>query len=1772
MFQNVQNRTSFPFYTSLLQDEIAKKLMGAGITDEDGELTEKAKSNLETKDLIIDGNSNNPNHLEILKTIQIIFDDPFCPDGRCPAISLNVETSIKDIACNTNNYFLNRFKKSIKLYWTGSSIWPVLKNFMPEILAKITFPIAQKDTINKFITPNFQQLLSSRPNDYDFKFLSGNPDPTVNAEIANKGVVEPLVKKFICTKPDPRAIKKELAKSQEIAKNRSKTSYLAKKINHLTLSKLDQATLLALFFDINGFLKVSDYSDIEKGYSSSLRSIGSKKKAYDFLISGSTRKTITAINALKLRIYFDTKGKITKVKLGSYLGKSSVGQSVIDKITSNMTFEDNGVADISDFFRSLSHYTQDGHTIKEGWPRKIMKALKEEQLKCKEVPLSEILFHRLLSRVKGHHQDEQEFLVAMTFNLSAFLYSIDNEYLNEINLLWQLISDHLDKATKDYKYVRKDPIIKALLDVKQNSLITFKDIYMMFQIIAYLLANCNLRKNFQYNSFFTQIDKKVIYRIKLKDRPLNLKDDENPLDLCVLFFSYDLPNAIEYLNKIAKKNPVFLTVFNNFYTVMTQGDQITFHPDQSSYSKDSWDPRLSLSDCQSPLLEIMDCKNVHVWKIGYQLSLSVLAQKNEPLFFKEVLKKKIAMLGSNWASEDLKNQKDDSLYECKAQHLNEWNIGDVIYDLFSIKVEPFLSVAWVHFEKYEREKENPLVAALFIRILKYSLNELSISKNKESEFSKINEGVLIELIKYMARPNIFPLEKKLGWAIEIYLKHELHFSDDLKEALFESFIRILNEIKSPIKEINSKILKHIPKISLTLIRNRSISLHNDIKTISFARVLNHLNIFANEAPEFHNSYDSALSPIIEKAKKNNIGFFNHQKDFDLISFSLKENKKEHFSYFKQAIEKNLMILESAKFTVENVNALFFLMEWLVHSEHIWEERHLFIKTITTICKISPASENNCISVSLLENFHQSVIKAPYLDLLNFYLKVFAMHDGIFSHLFLKFQIEILSQQTEKDLKEFFILVTANLLKYNGGTHLQKVKVSLELYIQRLYDFGLNAQILDLYTVNPQLECSYSSKSISNLLEICSSYISKDNLDIQTKEKIVEIIKSIPESPFLVSKELETLQSLFHYFYDISNKNNDLFDCSYWLEKERLLSGSENQGFYLKALELIEKFAKKGHVHETELWILKIKPLKEFEASWIKLYPIIFNLGYLSPCLEILKKTATSNNDKFGIEWSVVLELMLDKVFELGNCSDNQIRIRQRSIIDLIKIIITDAPWINNRQRFKYIEIVSTYASLQNVEKILLQLVSPEKYNIKMTVTEKIVCWKLVLGRLSKEKSIVFLNVSDWGRLVWRDFQLQEKGKLISPFSMLLKGIVNALENPVFFEAPKESKKSKKIVKKQPKITVVDSARNAILFFESIESINPVAIKSTDFLKDPSTLLNFAKIILLSEVKKNDIDTLIDALTSLKIILTDIDYDPIIEQLAVQCFIKHSKQISKNNSIKVYSIAFSIIQYIQECTHLSEIENFTVLQFIYDVIQNIRVDILNGSVKVNSNSSKQNDPFSKMGPLLSLIKNSLLGIVENDWANKRNVPSSHKFLIDWALNILIDDAGFFAWAGVERCLKRNENLRLYLDDNEIEIVKYNQRKFEIGMLDKKLYVLSEYIFNKISSHNRLRYRETIIRNNGYGKNFRYYKNEDKSFDVTSQMCALFFIISSIALLGLIIFKLYEVYNPYEPTLPPALPPIVPIVPRAFQPIDPTQEFCEGVPCFEGLPYFTSIVED
>nr|MBA2726873.1 hypothetical protein [Parachlamydiaceae bacterium] len=1574
--------TNYPFYRCTDKDKEIYELIEADIIDWKGSITKTAREKI-TRDLCkLDS--------LLIEKIRKFIQETFTINGRCAA-PMDIETSIYEIAQSIDSACENKFLKRPKIVLVGGRIWSLLKDSILRIMTTIS---SAKVHGTHYIAKPFFQRLETTPNDTDWQFRLDLENIADWDTVIDEGLVAPLAEKLKQGMFNPYSLALELANLKRNAKDKP-NSYLGELFKKQFSPADIGPSLYEYYIKAFGFLRAKDLRNEKVCFS--LRSLGSEGKVHDCIFPFLANTTITPITALCVDVTPIIRNEENpEIYLESLIGPSviNVVQAIVDGLFSNFTFKESAFADRMDFARTMSHFMQGGGCIRDGLLQKAISALlnerKNQQIgkNTQKTPLSEILGAQLISRMTHHHQGNLNILVVLALNASAILYKMNIGNLKEIQELWQYVFNYIDKVGRNIHRSKSNQIgkIDEKTHSESKSLIeqmkillrdpnfSYQDLYAMIQVSSALILHGNLRCESDYSCKPTQIGQDLYIQIVLNsskdlgvmDKSLGKKDNSN----YVLLFPYDLPEAIQHLAHVAGSSPTTFHHLRHIYDILTANREPVFGIEKSPLQQYSSDPRLNLSICRDKALTFLNQKQVQAWKTGFLLSLSLLAQKNEEVFFRLLSRKMLDMFLDNWAPESFKSDILSAFQS--AASLNSFPLKthkktEFVTWLFATGKEMFIDLAFEYLDEVGDEENYEVNVLLYHNLLTICFGNHSTEIPKE---------VSKKVIQRMELQQIYLPKTSLNIIMKLYKLKCITEDPEIEKNLFNVLVNTIQRMKSAPKNVREFALQVI------LMKNRLLS---PLQSLRFACEIHRLELIPEVNTETFLEFKSALETIhLSLANEKGLNLKELTDEFDISSPFASQFCSHNLPLLKSSINNALQQLQKSKGSLNNREVLFIFLRRLLQIESIWEERNYLLQIIKSMAESSPAVDIESHIEGILDQFNSQNSSIPPFELLNFYL---GEKDRFLKPILMKLVINILSHSHEKFLEEHFRTVTTYLLQ-NADLNfaLKRVHKLPFNFLQKLFDFGLFNEIVKINVAIPQ---SYQGNlsHFANILIHASSKLlfeSKSKILTESLENIEQLLEKIPETAIADVNVKTMMRSLCQYFFKSNLNKRDLFKGSRWLEKEGVFSDDLDDAFYERNFELIGHLADKGHVREAGELIIKLDTPQGFEKSWLTIYKIFLRGGHISNCINLIENKnalASINEKSLRGSWLEILAEMLLQTIAISKESDIADKTQLHSLFVICNKLAFECKPTKKGFWFEYINHAADFAPIAVLEDILYSMANLKEYSIPLEKQEKITCWNKVLGRLSNQGSKVFFQASKWWPQVWEEFNAEHLDEKLDLVVKLIKGGEAAID----FYTPKKGE-GKSVHNSIDSQVIAKGAKEIISIIDT-----PEIVPLRRYIDFKNESLSLSKVFMSTRVSKNKVQ----AMMNLTNFFLYREYDPIVEQTTVLLFNEFLKEMMGCKEEEHHWAALYAIYCIQGCQHHYEADHFVILEYLQSVVED----------KGNNSSGKLENPFYME---MRMITKAIQGVLENPWHKTQKIIGKEKSLMGWGLGRLCDSSTFRGW--------------------------------------------------------------------------------------------------------------------------------------------------------------------
>lgn len=671
---------------------------------------------------------------------------PFKLDSECRMAILSILTEESDVKCRFPLHIKNSMQEiclevrkvaneKIKILFVAGGLVKALKPLFIDFFDHCG--------LNDMITTLFKDKLNTKPNDYDFQFLSSADAK----EIVDVGVVSLLASKINWELINPSQLMDEL---KRFKKHSERIPYLKQVFAEHPKYK-DLAKLAVKVF---AFVKANDSAGHYY-----FRNIASSENSYDcFIPVGDPPK----INSFCIDISQIDK-EDTELYLESLLGKEMLLQAIIDANFAILYSDPNHPANELDFARTICHLSKRGRLSGNGWLAKAYAAFNQEREK-REWTLSTMLLTQLVSRADSHHRSPQA-LIVLAFNASAILINMDPTLEAEIQKLWEEIGNHIIKAGKGGL---NDPLIKQIKILMCDSGCSFRVLLSQIQVSAMLSQH---EGKGSYRCLPTQSEEMLYTQVVI-----HFSEKEN-VDIGTLVFPFALSESIAFMEEHSLKS---------IHDLLTEGSTVAVGINKSVLRKDKYrlDTRRKFSESTQGALNLLKIKGEEPWRMGFLLTLSHLAMSDDEMLLKDLLEKLISMLLNQWASDGFKAEMAflmhsmliNSGISVRDAFFQAPMPNSIIGDLLSSDNKCLKDLGWRYFKKVEN-KPHAVLEKLYLDLV-----------NSSSEVS-----LLKDLLKYMANSNQLSIESALKVYSILFSKSDLQ---DLEEDLLEAVLGSIQKIKT----------------------------------------------------------------------------------------------------------------------------------------------------------------------------------------------------------------------------------------------------------------------------------------------------------------------------------------------------------------------------------------------------------------------------------------------------------------------------------------------------------------------------------------------------------------------------------------------------------------------------------------------------------------------------------------------------------------------------------------------------------------------------------------------------------------------------------------------------------------------------------------------------------------------------------------------------------------------------------------------------------------
>lgn len=1232
--------------------------------------------------------------------------------GRKNELSPGIDHSIGKICRQASDSALKTGKK-IEILIRGIGILYVVASMIPKILDTWCPELIGNEVV---LTSSFRKLSTTSSHTFKWEFRTRNETNEESGyKLFQESILEPLVDKFKKLQCNPSDLAILLA--EEKKSNRSPYFLgLTRKYGPITreMSFLSDFCIEAFLFTVA--------ADAE---SFKLRRFTDREVSHDCIFPNNTGILATAKESLFIDITpcIDKKftGNLSSIRSMQGDPSEKVLQALSDNFLLLITFDPNLPVEVSDFTRTISHFTTGGRCYQKGWLTAIVNALKEHCID-RDMSLSKVLEQQLITRSANHHRNEPSDLIALTFNASALLYKLDHETEGEIQKLWQLIFAYLDKLEDKPKSYLRFPVIEKITIVMRNPDSKFKDLYHTYIQIASQIDQNRTRNMISYP---TQTDGLLFSQWEMvPEENASGRAHRNPI---VLFFPFELSSALGHiatLRELPSPIPLYLDAVASDKT-------LNFRFGQSKLSRFTEDPRRTYSTSLASALLLSEKKQEAFWQIGFLSTLSLLALRHDSYVLKTVLEKFIAMLKSNWASCAIK-QTSINLF-CRTLKENNITIPPAIFQsivnknerrdlgtyirlivaLLKTEEPSFLDYAYEQFKLIEVGKyDYRTLKDAYTNLLDHSVTCI---KNA-SDSSGITGGRrrwLNELLRRIIR-DLLP-EHTLRLLCKSYVELQGMLSEQdpqLEEKLFESILNALEQMKkvSDPSPIDSDVW-----IFLTTSQNRSVSL---LKTIRLLKALDRLRLWN----------------LTEEMQSEKIALIDRAKTLDLsLYFRIAPTSDEIVEKHRQ-IDLSEMLSENPV----DVEKLFYFMHLSIAKKRNFEELHRLFDEIRDRIFHDLSFARRSELCDLLVNFHNKFFKK-------------------YGHLLYKCLLSFLPGETDSFLKSRLLERIYISLKHSEYSRpvsdsdyrdfirqtdaLSSQERSFLRYESEKFLRELAARKMD-HEIFAFCE-SAGSPPITTHPENFSIYIAAiQNKKVSTGYPVsIETLEDLLlHAPFQAAPSADLYSHLtdIYRFLTLSRRKPDsMIEAYQWFLKESKIRNKVpskdlfDRDYYLRTLDFANELIKSKYYSQAYHVTSKISFLPAYRVRWLEICLLFLKNNQIRYCNLLLNNKIFLNNFEDAELWQQLFNHLILNSMTLTKADDKELL---SSVYTNMQTLFKNTPTSSKTLLMNYFHASAFNGPLNTVEEAFTTL-----FKLPFTEEERNKCKSQFLQRFRTEGSKLLLT-------------------------------------------------------------------------------------------------------------------------------------------------------------------------------------------------------------------------------------------------------------------------------------------------------------------------------------------------------------------------------------------------------------------------------------------------
>jgi hypothetical protein len=1565
--------SKIPFYTLSQEDHLAFSLQEKGKIDKNGRVINQGS--LKESDYEIS--------LDIRLKLTQLFKKTIPIEGRCYNVPLGIISSLEEVKNST----FSVSDKKIKVIFQGSGMLSFLTPLMERIFTKWCADSCSEE-LNVFITPLFKSIT---PNDYDFKF---ELDEAGDSEtIVNQGLVELLAEKLKKKVFRPDLLALELDKYKNKIINKSVQSYVKKIFAGYPRIRSSLPDLHVLFVKAFAFQKAADVSTVDTRFSERKMG-GSQSLSYDCFFSKRTLQTTTPLNSLYIDVTDLLEGKDGSFYLESTLGPKKKLQALSDANLRIMTFDAKKPAERGDFARTISFFTLGGRCYQEGWLQKSITAF-EAEVKAEKIDFPELLAAQLIGRLIDHHQNQPAVLVALAFNASALLLTLRPSYKDEIQKFWRLIFSHLDKIEETFHHVMSQPFVEHIQMIMRDPSFNFEDLYYQIQVTTALKQNCSAIPYDKYPCKSTQTDGRIFNQIQV-----TIPRSENDKAYSMIFFSpYHLLGAIQYLNRFIHLPPTITTCLSRFHDIFIEGRSLVFNFGNSPLKEYIKDPRRTYLECLTHAKQLLTIKHEHSWLMGYLLTLSSLAQKNDIKESQELLISFSKMLQEKWASENFKKKVIEILHQTLS---NSGITNELIFNGLekkktlthilnwiqtSIKSHwtPLSHLAFEYMDNIEKEKSEEECIAFYNEIIK---------RYRDSKIGQVEEATLKVLVPRIAFHAKLPLNSKLEWIFRLCSNQSLISGLELHQILFNNLIEVFKKVNEFQEEQKSTVLTELLCLlqtkNLVIDPSSILSLAQEIFRLRFLDHPKSLYLFWDQLISYipqstemailyqekcldlargfnlwdklndqcKQTFTQLFVENIKKQPKQNRDRSSALAKIDPKVLDTKTNQQEINLIFKEVLIEKLQDELQSETEVQIVFALLERINWALEKEIF-----LFSMALEKLSNIALQHSSLYQIRKIIKEFCEKYFKNQnkehvvnfYFDLLNLIspLEISSTLAPLFSQVFLEsiFDLLILTKGQKGFLNKHYTTYVshiARILKISKPADIlsQLFREKAKEFFENLNRRELWEEIVDLYlSIHSYLEDSLEVNTI--ILKACNRCAYTSLGKKFTLREFNQILDKIAlENENDLNQQMGILCGVL---FDAAEDLKDFLGALQCLERQKIYFLEQDDFYHERLLRIASELIPTENYRVVYDPLIQLKTPLNSESQWLKLIKLLLEQKQINFCLKLIesKINLLGMQDKnFYHEWINLLDGMLNEGEKLFDAEDKLSLEQKKSLYTIIHQVMWQCMPKNEELWEKYRHLVSQKGPINLVEKIFEKMLEPdfEEFPI-LGKNLRINFWRSVLYRFSKEPGMAILNIERCWPPFCRVTELADEIDRIKMGKEFLYAVYGALETA----KPNKRDKVAKVV--------------ADLFMISDNNIR-LLVCAADTEADPKLLLLLAKINLFVSGGEYLIVAIYSLITIFDQVRTDIE--PILKEeclLLMKDFMEISRKFYQNNPTITTGMLGLINIFLLNNYSSADTDYFPALNYLHQIEE-----------KGIEQDKAVKQHLEKKTKLLKLI-------VENPWKNR-----------------------------------------------------------------------------------------------------------------------------------------------------------------------------------------------